>query len=146
MAVSVKDRMKGGIRAARVRETKFLMSFEISKLNKRLLVLLSLFASLTFFDAVTTLIAISSGPTFVELNPIASGLFRMDFLGFIVALVLKYIPMIPLGYVTFLADPEDGAMPLRTVKVSAFVALAAADIFYLLVVGSNSFNLLSYYF
>ena len=145
MAANVKDRMKGRIQAARARETKFLMSFEISSLNKRLLILLSLFAALTFFDAVTTLMAISSGPAFVELNPIASGLFRMDFLGFMVALVLKYIPMIPLGYVTFLSDHSEGTVPFRTVKVSAFVALAAADIFYVLVVGSNSFNLLSYY-
>src|SRR5712692_1128102 len=137
--------MTGRLAAARIRETKFLMSFDISSLNRRLLILLSIFAALSFFDATTTLLAIYAGPTFVELNPIASGLFQLDFPGFLVALVLKYIPMVPLAYVTFLPDNSQRTMPLKIVKVSAFIALAAADIFYGLVVGSNSANLLAYY-
>jgi len=132
--------------AARLRETKFLMSFNLSKVDGRLLVLLSVFIALNFFDALTTLVAISLGPNFVELNPIASGLFRLDFLGFVAALGLKYIPMVPLVYVTFLPQTQKHVLALRVVKVSALVALVAADVFYLAVVGSNSLNLLHYYY
>jgi Domain of unknown function (DUF5658) len=138
--------MKDRLAAARLRETKYLMSFNLSKLNQRLLILLSVFVTLNFFDALTTLLAIRAGPTFMELNPIASGLFQLDFAGFVVALVLKYMPMVPLAYATFVPARDDSGMPMRVVKVSALVALVAADVFYLFVVGSNSANLFSYYF
>ncbi|MDA4123938.1 MAG: DUF5658 family protein [Thaumarchaeota archaeon] len=130
---------------ARIRETKFLMSFNMIRLDKRLIVLLGVFVSLNFFDALSTLIAIHSGPTFVELNPIASQLFRLSFDGFVVALGLKYAPIAPLIYATYLKDKGTRPVVFRIVKVSAFVALAAADIFYVAVVGSNIVTLAHFY-
>jgi len=141
-----RSRMKERYAAARVRETRFLMSFDLLKIDSRLIVLLSLFITLNFFDALTTLVAISLGPSFVELNPIASGLFRLDFPGFIAALGLKYSPLVPLVYATFLPPTQKHPLAVRVVKISAFVALIAADVFYLAVVGSNSLNLLHYYY
>ncbi|HUK79983.1 MAG TPA: DUF5658 family protein, partial [Nitrososphaerales archaeon] len=91
MLDKARNRMKERYAEARLRETKFLMSFDLRAVDSRLVVLLSVFIALNFFDAITTLVAISLGPSFVELNPIASGLFRLDFLGFIAALGLKYI-------------------------------------------------------
>ena len=146
MLDKARSRMKERYAEARLRETKFLMSFDLLRVDSRLLVLLSLFIALNFFDAVTTLVAINLGPSFVELNPIASGLFRLDFLGFVAALGLKYVPLVPLVYVTFLPHGEKHALAIRVVKVSAFVALVAADVFYVAVVGSNSLNLLQYYY
>ena len=146
MLEKTRARMKERYAHARVRETKFLMSFDLIKVDGRLLILLSAFIALNFFDALTTLVAISLGPNFVELNPIASGLFRLDFPGFMAALGLKYIPMIPLAYVTFLPSNQNHALAIRVVKVSAFVALVAADVFYLAVVGSNSLNLIHYFY
>ncbi len=140
-----REKMKGRLADARIRETKFLMSFNMAAVNNRLLVLLSVYIALNFFDALTTLLAIHVGPTFVELNPIASGLFRLDFAGFMLALVLKYLPVVPLVYATFLKPEGVKPLTLRVVKVSAFVALVAADIFYGVVVGSNTLNLTSYY-
>ena len=145
MLERTRSRMKERYAAARLRETKYLMSFDIVKVNKRLLILLSVFIVLNFFDALTTLIALSLGPSFVELNPIASGLFRLDFFGFLAALGLKYTPILPLVYATFLPATGKRMIALRVVKVSAFVALVAADLFYLAVVGSNSLNLARYY-
>ena len=138
--------MKERFAAARLRETNYLMSFDIVKVNNRLLILLAVFIALNFFDALTTLIALSLGPSFVELNPIASTLFRHNFVGFIGALALKYTPVIPLVYVTLL--PPEGKRPLalRVVKISGFIALVAAILFYIFVVGSNSFNLLRYFY
>jgi len=146
MLEKTRSKMKERYAEARLRETKFLMSFDLLRVDNRLLVLLALFITLNFFDALTTLVAINLGPSFVELNPIASGLFRLDFLGFVAALGLKYIPMVPLAYVTFLSPSQKHPLALRVVKVSAFVALVAADVFLLTVVGSNSFNLLHYYY
>ena len=145
MLERTRARMRQRYAEARLRETKFLMSFDLPKVNNRLLVLLSVFIALNFLDALTTLVAISLGPSFVELNPIASGLFRLDFFGFLAALGLKYIPVLPLVYATFLPTTEKRIIALRVVKVSAFVALVAADLFYLAVVGSNSLNLARYY-
>ena len=142
----MRDRMRERYAAARIRETKFLMSFDIAKVNSRLVVLLLAFIALNFLDALTTLVAINLGPSFVELNPIASGLFKLNFLGFIGALALKYCPIIPLVYVTFLPSDTKRVLALRIVKVSAFIALVAAIVFYAAVVGSNSLNLLRYYF
>ncbi len=145
MLEGTRRRMRERYAAARIRETRFLNSFNLASMNTRLLILLSVFVFLNFSDALTTLLAINAGPAFVELNPIASGLFRLDFAGFLVAMVLKYFPLVPLGYVTFLPIEGSRPMALRIVKVSALVALAAADIFYMAVVGSNSFNLIGFY-
>jgi len=145
MLDKARARMKDRLAEARIRETRFLMSFNMASVNNRLIVLLSVYIALNFFDALTTLLAIHVGPTFVELNPIASGLFHLNFDGFMLALLLKYLPAIPLVYATFLRPEGVKPLTLRVVKVSAFVALAAADIFYGVVVGSNTLNLTSYY-
>lgn len=145
MLKGVRARMKDRRRIIRERETKFLMSFDISKLNRRLVILLAVFVLLNCFDALTTLVALKTGPAFVELNPIAHGLFNLSFEGFVAALSLKYIPVVPLLYATFLKDSPSRPIAFRIVKVSAFVALVAANIFYLGVVGSNVWTLASYY-
>jgi len=129
----------------RLRETRFLMSFDIAKLNGRLVILLSIFIALNCFDVLTTLVAITAGPSFVELNPIASSLFHLSFPGFMVALGLKCMPILPLAYATYAKEKGSHPLAIRIVKVSAFVALVAADIFYLVVVSSNLRTLASYY-
>lgn len=121
------------------------MSFDVTKLNGRLLILLLIFIALNCFDALTTLVAIRAGPGFVELNPIAASLFHLNFVGFIGALSLKYMPILPLAYATHLKENPERPLAIRIVKVSAFVALAAADIFYAGVVASNIRTLASYY-
>ena len=131
---------------ARARETRFLLSFNLPRLNNRLAVLLVVFVALNGLDVLTTLVALNAGPAFMELNPIASGLFRLSFVGFVTALALKYIPTIPLAYATYVKDSGRRPIAFRIVKVSALIALAAADIFYVFVVGSNVRTLLLYYF
>jgi hypothetical protein len=146
MLEKTRGRMRERMAAARIRETKFLMSFDLAMVNKRLIILLSVMVTLCFLDVLTTLVALKLGPPFVELNPIASSLFRLDFPGFVTALTLKYIPILPLAYATALRTDGKRVVVLRVVKVSALIALVAADIIYLAVVGSNSFTLLRYYF
>lgn len=137
---------KSRVAAARARETRFLMSLNLHKMNRWLLALLSVFIALNFLDVFTTLIAIQAGPTFVEHNPIAAGLFRLNFPGFVAALALKYVPVLPLTYATLLPTKDDGKLGLRIVKMGTLVALGAADLFYVAVVGSNSLNLYSYFY
>lgn len=141
----VRARWNERYRAARIRETRYLMSFNMSKVNGWLFILLSVFIALNFSDALTTLVAMKASPTFVELNPIASGLFELNFVGFTIALALKYIPIVPLVFATFLKDSGRTPISFRVVKVSALVALAAADLFYLVVVGSNLSTLAHYF-
>jgi hypothetical protein len=136
--------MKERMAVARARETNFLMSFDLKNLNKKLLILLSVLAALNFFDAATTLVALNAGPIFVEQNPIAAALFRLSFVGFLGALALKYVPMVPLAYATFVRIREDKGVHLRVVKVSALLALAAADVMYVFIVSSNTLNLILY--
>lgn len=145
MLKGVRARMSERRRIIRERETRFLMSFDILKLNKRMVILLAVFVILNCFDALTTLVALKTGPIFVELNPLAAGLFSLSFEGFVAALSLKYIPVVPLLYATFLKEGTSRPVAFRIVKVSAFVALVAADIFYLGVVGSNVKTLATYY-
>ncbi|MGP8057804.1 MAG: DUF5658 family protein [Nitrososphaerales archaeon] len=144
MLEGFRSRVKERRQTVRTRETKFLMSFDAAKLNKRLVILLSIFIMLNCLDALTTLVAISTG-RIVELNPIASSLFHMSFPGFMAALVLKYMPIIPLAYATHAKENTSRPLAIRIVKVSVLVALVAANIFYLAVVGSNLRTLASYY-
>jgi len=137
--------MKERYKHARSRETRFLMSFDLGKLDKRLFILLSVFITLNFLDALTTLVAIRAGPAFTEYNPIAAGLFGLNFPGFSVALVLKYLPVVPLAYATFLKGGDSRPVAFRVVKVASFVALVAAVIFLSFVVGSNLKTLILFY-
>ena len=145
MLEGLRDRMRERYSLARLRETKFLMSFDLTRLNGKLVILLSVFVGLSFLDILTTLVAINAGPAFVELNPIANRLFQHDFAGFVTALTLKYIPVVPLIYATFAKEAPEKPLAIRIVKVSALIALAAADVFYFAVVGSNVKTLATYY-
>jgi len=140
-----RERWRAARGKARTRETKWVMSFNFDAVNRRLLVLLVIFIGLNFLDAMTTLIGISAGPSFVEYNPIAAGLFRSDFPGFLAALAFKYLPVVPFAYVTFVGRKGSAGLGIRMVKVGAFVALVAADLFYLFVVGSISLTLATFY-
>lgn len=146
MLEKARSRMKERRQMVRLKETKFLMSFDITKLSGRLVILLSIFIALNCFDALTTLIAINAGPSFVEHNPLAASLFNLHFVGFVIALVLKYVPVVPLVYATYVKESASRPLASRIVKVSAFVALVAADILYVAIVGSNLRTLASYYF
>jgi hypothetical protein len=106
---------------------------------------LLVFVTLNGLDVLTTLVAINAGPAFVELNPIASGLFHLSYLGFIGALALKYFPLIPLAYVTFMKESATRPVAFRVVKIAGFVALSAGVVFYVFVVGSNLWTLVNYY-
>jgi hypothetical protein len=139
------SKVQGRIAKARARETKFLMSFDLRRMNRWLLALLSVYIALNFLDALTTLMGIQAGPSFIEHNPIAAGLFRFDFPGFVLALGLKYLPVLPFSYGTLVSPREDGKLGIRIVKLGTLVALAAANLFYLIVVGSNSITLYSFY-
>jgi hypothetical protein len=138
-------KIRENYRRARARETRFIMSFSLPRLNKNLVILLLVFVTLNALDVLTTLVAINAGPAFVEFNPIASRLFGMSYYGFLAALALKYSPLAPLTYVTFLRETTSRQLAFRMVKVAAFVALSAGVVFYLFVVGSNLRMLLNYY-
>jgi uncharacterized protein DUF5658 len=102
---------------------------------------------LNFLDVVETLAAMKWTAAFDELNPLASSLFTLQFGGFVVALLLKYSPIFLLAYIVFIRDDSNRRpLAIRLVKFGALVALAAGNIFYVYVVGSNLGNILRLFF
>ncbi|MDG6921655.1 MAG: hypothetical protein JRN59_09015, partial [Nitrososphaerota archaeon] len=85
----------------------------------------------------------SFGSLFHEENPLAAALFDLQFRGYLLALLFKYLPMIPLFYLVFMQDKgEKHAMQVRMVKLSAVIALTGADLLLFYVVGINNLHAL----
>ena len=115
------------------------MQLDVRLLNNLLWPLFIAFVCLEFLDVYSTVLAMKAGPIFLEHNPIASALFSLQFQGFLLALVFKYLPAIPLFYLVFLKDPEERhPYEVRLVKFAALAALSAADILLLYIVGINN--------
>lgn len=122
------SRLTEGFRRANERDRQFIMSLNLSFLNKVLVPLYAAFLCLDFLDVYSTLLALRSSFDFHELNPIASALFSMRFDGFLIAVAFKYLPAIPLFYLVFANDPTDRhPFQIRLVRFVALVALIAAD-------------------
>ncbi|MDG6899619.1 MAG: hypothetical protein JRN59_00180 [Nitrososphaerota archaeon] len=121
------------------REKRFMESLDLRLIQKALWPLLILFVLLSFSDTLTTLLAAASGQGFVEFNPIASRFFQLGFAGFMLAYLLKFVPVVPLFYMVWCRreDPKDD-FQIRLLKFTAFVVLVAADIgLGAIVIGNN---------
>ncbi len=128
---------------ANERDRRLVLSLNLKVLNDLLWPLFIGFLCLNFLDLYSTTLAMKSGPLFQERNPIAATLFALQFRGFLVAMVLKYLPAIPLFYLVFLKDPlELHHYETRLVKFAALCALCAADILLLYIVGINNIPIL----
>ena len=136
-----RERWAAGYREVKERDERWLGRLDLKKVNRILVILLAAFLALNFVDVVSTLTAISKGGSFTELNPIASGLFQLGFYGFVLALVLKYFPVLPLAYGVFVQEPGSVSVQVRTVKLATLGVLGASDIFYLAVAINNLANL-----
>jgi len=147
MSGGVRDRMRVRYQKVRERDRAWLMSINIARLESWLVGMLAALLVLNFIDVLSTLVAFGSTPFFVELNPLVSGLLYRGFGGFLIALVLKYTPIAPIAYSVFVRD-SGGKHPLgiRMVKISVFIVLIAANVFYTYVVGSNLGSLLRLYY
>src|SRR3989454_2952521 len=127
----------------RDRDRDFILGLDLKTVNNILWPLLVGFVCLEFLDVYSTLIALSQGQFFMELNPIAGTLFSMKFIGFLLALALKYLPTIPLFYLVFAGDKfETHPYEIRLVKFVAPVSLIAADSLLLYIVALNNLPLL----
>ena len=111
------------------RERRFMESLNLGLIQKALWPLLAVFILLGFSDILTTLLAAAFGAGFVEFNPIGSRLFQLGFTGFMLAYLLKFVPVVPLAYMVGLKrnDPRYD-FQVRLLKFTAFVVLVAADI------------------
>jgi hypothetical protein len=121
-----------------------MMGFDVSWLNRILFPLLLLFILLNFADVCLTLFAIRIGPPFFELNRVAANLFGLGFVGFLIALALKYSLMLPMAYGTFASDRTASELQVRIYKLSVLVALASGNLFYAFVITNNTLNLLAF--
>ena len=142
----IRSRFKERYEYVRERDRRWLMQFSVEGFQRKLVPLLATYLILNFLDVVSTLIARQSTAGFQELNPLASALFELQFGGFVVALLLKYAPAFILTYIAFIGNKgANHPLEIRIAKLSALVVLAAGNIFYVYVVGSNLGNLLRLY-
>jgi Domain of unknown function (DUF5658) len=121
------SRLTDSIRKANERDRAFIMSLNLQFLDKVLPPLYVAFLCLDFLDVYSTLLALKSALAFQELNPIASALFSMHFAGFLIAMVFKYLPAIPLFYLVYARDTGGHPFQIRLVRFVGLVALVAAD-------------------
>ncbi len=135
----LRQSVASGIHRASERDRRMVTGLNLTLLNDILWPLFIGYLCLSFLDVYSTILAFKVGPLFQERNIIAAVLFSLRFNGFLVAMLLKYLPAIPLFYLVFLKDPlEIHPYEVRLVKFGALCALCAADIFLLYVVGINN--------
>lgn len=133
------SRLTERFRKANERDRAFIMSLNLGLIEKALIPLYVAFLCLDFLDVYSTLLALKATIDFRELNPIASTLFSLRFDGFLIAMVLKYLPAIPLFYLVFVKDPENKhPFDLRLVRFVALVALVAIDLYLGYIVAWNN--------
>ncbi|HXW37010.1 MAG TPA: DUF5658 family protein [Nitrososphaerales archaeon] len=142
MLDGLRQRMSERYQEVRERDRKWVLQLRVQRLDKYLFLLVTGFIILNFVDVLSTLAALATGPPFYEINPIASGLFRGGFNGFLLALFLKYLPLAPILFVVFLHDSTKRPVEVRTLKFGVLAMLCAADVFYLAVVINNLHNLI----
>lgn len=121
------------------REQKFVDSLNIGLIQKALWPLLASFIILSFSDTATTVVAAATNGGFVELNPLGSGLFSLGLQGFMLAYLLKFVPVVPLFYMVAIRDRGPEAdFQVRLLKFAAFVVLVGADCYLgAIVIGNN---------
>ena len=135
--------MARNYREAYARDRKWIMSLDLTLMNKIIWPLFVAFICLSFLDIYTTTLALNFAPLFYEQNPIASALFDKRFDGYLAALAWKYLPVIPLFYIVFVKDTEGRhQVGIRTVKFSALIALIGVDLLLFYIVGINNITAL----
>ena len=133
------SRLFDGFRRANERDREFIMSLNPVFLDKVLPPLYAAFLCLDFLDVYSTLLAMKSTFNFRELNPIAAALFSMHFNGFLIAVVFKYLPAIPLFYVVFANDSSGKQVfQIRLLRFVGLVVLVAVDFLLSYVVAWNN--------
>jgi hypothetical protein len=121
-------------------ERRFTESLNLEAIQKALWPLLAVFILLSFWDTITTFYAAVLEPgSFVEFNPLGAALFKLGFAGFMLAYVLKFVPIIPLFYmVAFKREGKEHDFQVRVIKYAAFVVLLSLDIFIGAIVFGNN--------
>jgi hypothetical protein len=130
-------------RLANERDKRWLSSLNLKRLDNILWPLFVAFVCLNFLDIYTTSIALGTSTLFREENVLAAKLFSMKFQGFMLALIIKFAPALPLSYAVFMGETKSGhSYQVRLIKVGALAALVAGDLFYVLVVLFNNIPVL----
>jgi hypothetical protein len=121
------------------RDREWIMRFDVGTLEKFAWPLFIGFLCLNFLDVYTTTLAFNFGPLFHEENPLAAALFNLQFQGYLLALLFKYLPTIPLFYIVFVKDgSRKHELQIRMLKLAGVIALVGADLLLLYIVGINN--------
>ena len=125
------------------REERFFNSLNLELIQRVLWPLLAAFILLSFSDTLTTLVAYASSGAFIEFNPFAARLFQLGFRGFLFAYAAKFVPVVPLFYISAInGQSYRHDFQVRLLKFTAMVVLLGADIYLgYIVLGNNLPNL-----
>lgn len=135
----IKHRLADHYHEAYNRDRHWIMSLDVELLNKIIWPLFIGFICLNFLDVYTTTLAMNFAPFFHEENPIAAAMFDKQFQGYVLALVFKYLPVVPLFYIVFVRDPQGKhTFAIKLVRFTALVTLCGADILLFYIVGIHN--------
>lgn len=127
-SLSIFRRMKEHYRVLHERDKQFVRTIDIDQLNRWLIISLATLSIFFFLDVISTLIAMSMHPGFVERNVIAAALFGRGYEGFIVAMALKYYPLLPVAAIVCLKPRGTRfEVAIKTVKLGALTGLVAGN-------------------
>ena len=143
MAGFVADRRQR-YREIRERETKWIMQLDVKRMNRILIPLFLALVLLDFLDVSFTVSALYQGAAFMEFNRVAAALFDLKFWGFILALVFKYVILLPIAYGVHLSERSNRPVQVRVIKLGTLAGLVGADILMAYIVAADGFNLLYY--
>ena len=135
--MGLQERIRTDYQEAKMRDERWLMKFDFEMVRKALILLLSVYILLEVMDVITTLTALSNSSIFTELNPIAHGLFQLQLLGFVLAIAVKFLPLVILSYCAFMPESGKNQVHIRTVKLGVLVSLGAANALLIAIVMNN---------
>lgn len=119
------------------RAEEWAMRADLERVDSLLFPLLLTLGALTSLDVVSTLVGMQARG-FQELNPVAAYLFSNHPFGFAAALLVKYLPLVPMGWVALLNADEFGRpTAFRALKLGVLLALVFSVVYYTLVASNN---------
>lgn len=125
------------------RERSFILGINTHRLERWLRVSFVLFFSLYLLDVFSTFIALRFLPAIFERNLLFATLFASGFEGYVVAVFLKFLVILPIATIVFLPsyDPNFELMR-RILKIAALAGVVAAIIIYSYIVLLNNLPIL----
>ncbi len=138
------ERIRERYRYVKKRDSELIHSVDMKKIDR--LLRISLYFLLSFFvlDVITTLTAKAMFPSFVEKNVIVAPLLGVGFAGFLFALAIKYLPILPIALILHLRhDKTQHPTAIRVIKLGGLAGILAGNFLYTMILANNLAHLVA---